>query len=138
MSKKYEAFKKGKKALNGKKDLNSYFPVHLYMVKSDAFLAVSGNAFKLFIDITMRFNGYNNGEISYSIREAQDKFGWSPNTVCKYFKELQDLGFLKCSRKGRFDQKRHASLWEITHWPLPHELNKKEGKKTYMSFKLAS
>jgi len=138
MSKQYDNFKRGKKSLKGKKDPNGFFPVHWYIVKSDAFKVLSGNALKLFLDIAYRYNKWNNGEISYSVREAQDRFGWSPNTVCKYFKELQDLGFLKCSRKGRFDQKRHASLWEITHWPLPHELNKKEGKKTYMSFKLAS
>jgi len=137
MSKKYDRFKRQKKRLKGRKSIDSFFPVTLYMTRCDAFKAVNGNAFKLYLDLCQRYNTINNGEISYSIREAQDKFSWSPNTVIKYFEELQQLGFLICTRKGRFDQKRHASLWEITHWPLPYQSQDK-AKKIYMSYKLVS
>ncbi len=85
-----------------------------YMLKSPAWKTLSPNAKALLIEVWARHNGFNNGTISYSVREAEE-IGISYSTAARAFSELIDRGFLRVRRDSRFTQKtREARLWEIT------------------------
>ena len=84
-------------------------------IESQAFKYLTGGALKLLIMVRKRFNGVNNGKISFSVREGRDLLGYSMNTVARYFDELIDKGFLRIKEKGSFTyKKRHATTWIIT------------------------
>ena len=84
-------------------------------IESQAFKYLTGGALKLLIMVRKRFNGVNNGKISFSVREGRDLLGYSMNTVARYFDELVDKGFLRIKEKGSFTyKKRHATTWIIT------------------------
>ncbi len=70
---------------------------------------------QLYVELRRRFNGSNNGEISYSVRQAASDLHIAKDTAMKAFRELEEKGFLKCAQSGSFHWKeRHASLWILT------------------------
>ena len=86
------------------------------MMDSPAWQSMSANAQALWLHITRRYNGYNNGEISLSCREAADKLHISPNTASRVFKELQEKGFIRTGTFAGFRNKhRTATRWILTH-----------------------
>tara|TARA_R110002096_G_scaffold422225_1_gene628626 strand:- start:1078 stop:1524 length:447 start_codon:yes stop_codon:yes gene_type:complete len=85
-----------------------------YMLESPAWLSLSPNAAKLYIDVCKRYNGINNGTISYSVREAE-KIGLTKSTAARAFQELQDRGFLALTSEANFHLKtKEARLWRLT------------------------
>ena len=104
------------KALSDRTQKNKRFVLFDYdQIESEAFRYLSGGALKLLIMVRKRFNGINNGHISFSVREGRDLLGYSMNTVARYFDELVDKGFLRIKEKGSFTyKKRHATTWIIT------------------------
>jgi len=91
--------------------------VRLYhwMLKSPAFESLSVGARSLLVEIMKRHNGLNNGEISFSQREAGEGLGCSKNTATKWFWELENKGFIVATQRGSFHQKvRHATTWRLT------------------------
>ena len=96
-------------------DPKRFVQLNYLLIKSNAFKEVSGGAFKLYVKVRERFNGVNNGEIGFSVRDASNKLGISRMTASKYFKELEEKGFLKIKEKGSYNFKsRHATTWIIT------------------------
>jgi hypothetical protein len=89
--------------------------LHYWLLDSDAFLELHGNAVKLLLRLRMRFNGSNNGKISMSTREAAREVNCSHNHAAKCFHLLQDAGFIRVTQKGAFSwKKRHATTWRLT------------------------
>lgn len=88
------------------------------MLNSMAWAHLSPNAKALMVQVWKRYNGYNNGEISYSVREAMDEIHMSKNTAARAFLECIEKGFLKVRRASSFTLKtKEARLWEITAEP---------------------
>ena len=103
------------------------------LLETEAFKHLTGGAFKLLAMVKKRYNGVNNGEISFSVREGRDLLGYSLNTISRYFNELEVKGFLKVKEKGSFSyKKRHASTWIITSDGYYHQKTRdfKYWKKT--------
>ena len=92
------------------------------LLETEAFKHLTGGAFKLLAMVKKRYNGVNNGEISFSVREGRNLLGYSMNTVARYFDELVDKGFLRIKEKGSFTyKKRHATTWIITCEEYNHQ-----------------
>ena len=108
--------KKKIKALSTRSQKHKRFVLFDYeQIESQAFRYLTGGALKLLIMVRKRFNGINNGHISFSIREGFGLLGYAPNTIKRYFDELVDKGFLRIKEKGSFTyKKRHATTWIIT------------------------
>ncbi len=88
------------------------------MMDSPAWRALSGDAVKLLLAVWRRYNGHNNGEISYGIREAAELLDRDKNTIMRRFQELVDKGFLAIESKGAFSVKtKMATVWRITLEP---------------------
>ena len=81
-------------------------------LKSNAWRDLNGNSIKIYHEICTRFNGSNNGNISFGYNEGVAIFGMGKNTVSKALK-LIEFGFLKRSRRGTF-YGRKASTFIIT------------------------
>ena len=115
--------KKKIKALSTRSQKNKrYVGFDYNLLETEAFKYLTGGAFKLLALVKKRYNGINNGEISFSVREGRDLLGYSMNTVARYFDELVDKGFLRIKEKGSFSyKKRHATTWIITCEEYNHQ-----------------
>jgi len=86
-----------------------------WLLDSDAFRELPGNAVKLLLRLGTRFNGGNNGAISMSTREAKYELNCSHNHAAKCFHILEDAGFIRATQKGSFGwKKRLATTWRLT------------------------
>jgi hypothetical protein len=92
-----------------------YFQVHHYMLKTDAWRALSANARAVYLQIGARYTGSNNGKIVFSVRDAASECDIARNTAGRCFKKLVDLGFIEETRHGGLSRKtRMASEWRLT------------------------
>jgi hypothetical protein len=80
------------------------------------FIERSG-AVPLLLDMWTRYNGSNNGQISYSQREAVRRFGCGSHRALRWFRDLQEVGFIVAMQQGSFNRKtgdRRATRWRLT------------------------
>jgi hypothetical protein len=105
-----------------------------FMLKSPAWLTMSPNAKALLIEVWRRHNGVNNGEISYSVREAA-AIGLGRSAAARAFCELVGRGFLRISRDSCFAYKlKKARTWILT----AERLNDAPGTKDFMRWSAGS
>jgi hypothetical protein len=80
------------------------------MLKLPVWKTMSPAAKALLLEVLQRHNGSNNGEISYSVREAQEAGVMTKNTAARAFRELQERGFLRVGRPSCFSLKTATGL----------------------------
>ncbi len=82
---------------------------------SPAYKSLSGRAKALLVDLTMQFNGWNNGEFTTAFKYMHER-GWrSRDTLGRARGELLDKGFIELTRQGGLG---FASLYAVTWWPI--------------------
>jgi hypothetical protein len=97
-----------------------------FMLKSPAYRTMPDSAKALLTEVWLRYNGVNNGEISFSCREATTFLGWSHATAARMFDVLIERGFLVVVRESTFDRKKIARTWRITVEPYHSEPETKD------------
>jgi hypothetical protein len=98
-----------------KKYEGRYVKLDHLVLRHPAFETLTGRAVKLLIYVYMRYNGSNNGQISFSVREAAALLRCSKDTAAATFRELVEHLLLEEIVKGAFSLKaRHATTWRIT------------------------
>lgn len=86
------------------------------MKKSLAWQSLSCPARAVWLEIMGRFNGYNNGSIPLSCREAADFCNIGKGTAARAFAELLDRGFIDIGEYSSFTLKyKRARTWILTH-----------------------
>jgi hypothetical protein len=99
-----------------------------YMLRAPVWKTLPSDAKALLIEVWMRHNGMNNGEISFSVREAEE-IGISRSVAARMFAVLIERGFLVITRDSAFSVKtKHARLWRLTMEPYRGE----PGTKNFM------
>ena len=99
----------------GRASKDRFVMLDYWLLECAAWDRLSLGARCLYIEVRRRFNGINNGQISFSVREAAEKLHVAKDTAAKWFHELENKGFLKARQRGSFDyKKRHATEWVIT------------------------
>jgi hypothetical protein len=91
--------------------------VRLYhwMMASAAWKDLGAVPRAIFIEISARYNGSNNGRISYSARQAAHDLKVGKSTTARGFNELETHGFIVTEKRGAFHCKiRHASEYRLT------------------------
>jgi hypothetical protein len=85
-----------------------------YLLACPAWKTMHSDAKALLIDVWMRYNGINNGEISYAVSEAAG-IGLSKAQAARMFLMLIERGFLAVVRNSDFNVKiQVARTWRIT------------------------
>jgi Helix-turn-helix domain len=99
----------------GNEPKDRYFQVHFYMMRTEAWMALSATARAVYLQIGLRYNGSNNGRLALSVRDAASECNVAKDTAGKAFKELVALGFIEETRHGGLSRKtRVASEWRLT------------------------
>lgn len=80
---------------------------------SSAFQALHPVPRALYLDMARKHNGYNNGSIAYSVRDACERLHIGDMTACRAFRALQQLGLIVCTRRGSL-KTRQSSEWKLT------------------------
>ena len=84
------------------------------MIVSSAFRSLSGASLKVYIELFDRHNGSNNGSLHLSFGAAAKLLHISKSTISRAFHELSVKGFIKCTSRGSWYEKR-AATWALTH-----------------------
>ena len=85
----------------------------------------------IFLEIIRRYNGFNNGKIPLSVREAAEKAKVSIATSNKKIHNLIKLGFIIITKNSGFNMKGRTSReFEITF----HPANNRPAKNTFKSY----
>ena len=121
-----------KLAAFGMSSKDRFVMLDYWLLESDAWRALSHGARSLYIEVRQRYNGQNNGRISFSVREAAKKLRVGKDTAAKWFRELEEKGFLRARQRGSFSyKKRHATEWLVTAEPY----NGERATKDFMRWK---
>jgi hypothetical protein len=99
--------------------IERFVSLRYWLLESAAWRSLPCNARALYIQIARRYNGANNGRISYSVRQASEELKISKSTALRAFRALQDRAFIVCTKKGAFSWKvvNEASEWRLTEYP---------------------
>ena len=84
----------------------------------EAWRSLTTQARAVYIELERRYNGFNNGEIALSVREASRLCNIAKSTAQRALGELQEKGFIGIETPGGFDYKvRHATEYRLTAHP---------------------
>ena len=89
------------------------------MLENTAWRSLNGNSIKIYLEICRRYNGSNNGNISFSYNEGVDLFGMGKSTISRSLKQLELFGFIKRNKVGTFLEKKATSYF-ITNERTDH------------------
>jgi len=85
------------------------------VTNSQNYRTLSIKAKALLADTNARYNGYNNGDIDFSLKTMM-KWGWNSNdTITKAKNELLAKGWLVLTRQGG---RNCCNLYALTLWPI--------------------
>jgi len=95
-----------------------YVMLRHWLLESPAWKTLPAPAQSLYIQVAKRYNGSNNGRISYSVREGAVALNASKDTAARHLKILVERGFLICTKRGAFSLKttKEASEWRLTEY----------------------
>jgi hypothetical protein len=86
-----------------------------YMLKTDAWQALSAADRAVYVALADTYNGSNNGALGLGARRAGELCNISKNTATKCFRSLVEKGFIECATPGGFSRKsRHQTEWRLT------------------------
>lgn len=104
-----------------KRATNGFIKIEHELMRCPAWLALSIASTVLLLEVWSKHNGRNNGEITYSCREARERFGFGLTRAVASFAELQDKGFIVAMRRGSFNTKtgeHRGTSWRLTMEPF--------------------
>jgi hypothetical protein len=95
-----------------------YVKLRYWLLRSASWKSLPALPRALYLDIVMRYNGSNNGRISYSVREGAAALSVTKDTIARALKLLQERGFIVCTKVAYFTVKttREASEWRLTEY----------------------
>ncbi len=104
----------------GKRGRGRFVQLDEYMQKSPAWATMKPGPRALYIELKRRYNGRNNGKIFLSQRDAAKAINVHRNTVCHYFRELVERGFIRLVEPHALGPSGigKASVWALEELPL--------------------
>jgi DNA-binding transcriptional regulator YhcF (GntR family) len=112
---------KSKKVLkNGRTSVpRRYVMIYHWLMETEAWKSLDGNSRAIYLEMARRYAGpgSNNGQITYSARQAAENLHISKDTANRALKALQERGFIVATTMGAFSRKnRHATEWRLTEF----------------------
>jgi hypothetical protein len=109
------------------RSVNSFLQLPHFVIKSPQWAGLSGNEAKMLIEIAGRYNGSNNGDLSFPRSEYTAR-GWSGNDVAhRALTSLKEKGWIVVTRQGG---RNGCSLYAVTFLPMD-ESSKHPWSKQY-------
>ena len=90
-----------------------FIKLRYHMLNHPAWLSLRPATIKVYVDLHSYFNGYNNGQICYSLNHGAKRLSLGKHTVKAALAQLIDHGFIVCTKRGYFTG-RQASTWRLT------------------------
>lgn len=109
----------------GRSKGTSFVMLERYLLRSPAYRSLHPYARALLVEIKCQYDGKNNGFIHMGVRDAIEALGVGRKATERAFDELQDRGFIRVAKKGRFTVK-EATTWTLTDVPIGDELSTKD------------
>lgn len=92
--------------------------LHHWLLNTPAYRSLNPPARAVLVELMRRYNGFNNGKIGLSVRDAGTACCVSKNTAARAFRELIDRGFVEVTTPSAFTVKcRLATEWALTEFP---------------------
>lgn len=92
-----------------------FVQLHEWFMKCPAWATLKPEPRALYIELKRRFNGKNNGHLTFSYREAAEALNAHRNTVGLWFRELEERGFIRRTRGHCLGP---SGIGETSHWAL--------------------
>lgn len=104
-------------------------------LESAAYSSLTALARSLLTELLMLYNGYNNGSLYLSVRDAAARIGMADlGAVGRAFDELCNAGFIECAKGSSFTSKAgeqsRARCWRLTMHAWPEAPQKKRQAPT--------
>lgn len=105
----------------------------IWVLQSPAWKHLTPNARCIYVAVKERYNGKNNGEISFSAREAGEALNLSHHTGNRALAELIEHGFLEVTEESNFNRKaKLARCYMLTELPDDRPGMSRIALKTFM------
>ena len=105
-SQKYNIHKRGKP---------KFVQIHYSLMDTAAWKSLKPAHRALYLELKRQYNGYNNGRVLLSYRDAAKRLNVSYNSVGSWFKELEKCGFIICMQKHYLGP---SGEGQTSHWRL--------------------
>ena len=103
-----------------KRSSGQYLLLPYAIIKHPSFKALSASSVRVLIEMSLGFNGNNNGQIGFSTRQAAKCLDSGQERAKRAFDQLQEYGFIVCQTQSSFNMKtKKAREWEITFQLMP-------------------
>ena len=115
---------------NKKNQSASFLMLDRWIYDTPAYQSLGLGARALYWELKRKFNGYNNGRVFLSQRDAAKALNRDRGTIANYYAELEEKGFLLKTQGHCLgpEGKGQAALWALTEHSL-------DGVKATMDFK---
>ena len=103
---------------------DKYVRIFHRMLKTPAWRSLDCVARAAYIELSMRYNGRNNGEIRFSLREMGEKLDVSKATAMRAMNRLQDRGFIVKTKAGAFNMGPGNRTTSLTEKSVPPTMDR--------------
>lgn len=104
----------------GKRSNGQFLALPYEYIRHPAWRKLSSDAWRVLIEMHLGFHGHNNGDISFSVRQAADCLHSGKGRASRAINELELAGFIVCTKGSSFNMKsRMAKTWRLTMQPNP-------------------
>ena len=120
-----------------RKKVEPFLMIKTWELKSPAFRALTGDEVRVYIEMRMRYNGRNNGDIVFGGQMAGHAIHKSKATGSRILLRLVKLGFIKITKDSSFAQKGKCKEYELTaldRQPAKNSCKLPCGTKDFMRF----
>lgn len=101
-----------------RKGKSKFLLIEGYIIRSDAWQALTPNDKAAYLELKWRYDGRNNGRIALANRELADALQSSKDTARRALDSLAEKGFLVKTKASGFNVKsRAATEWRLTEYP---------------------
>ena len=108
---------RNRRKLTGRKESGRFIRLPFSVIDTKAFISLSANAQKLWIDLLRQYQGSNNGKIA-AIHSQLRIYRWANSSLHKALIELQEKGFLIKTRQGGLGPiGKLPTFYRFTHLP---------------------
>lgn len=122
-------------------EAEKFVQLHTWLLNSEAWKATSVYERSLYLELKRRYNGFNNGDIAFSHREAQAALNCSNVPVIKAFNGLIEKGFIRAAQIGSFHWKKgggaggRSTRWILTEYGTNYPEATISPERSFMKWK---